>query len=82
MFNIVITRTTLEKRPAGKEWEPTGHMHDCGSPGCKRMAYTPEIDKITEIECKLYEQSIENLNLEAVILAVNGMPHHYCAGVK
>ncbi len=64
MFTITITKTIIEERPAGKDWELTGK-------DTPAYAYTPEIVKKKEVELKIYEQIVEGLDIVKVIEAVN-----------
>ena len=64
MFTITITKKTIEERPAGKDWELTG-LDD------PKYAYTPEIVKKRKVEQKIYEQTVEKINISNVIIAVN-----------
>lgn len=42
--------------------------------GQQTMGWTPEVDSTRDESRDLYEQTVETLDLPAVILAVNGMP--------
>ncbi len=64
MYTIVITKTTIEERPAGQDWERTGKDEP-------KYAYTPEITKKREVELKIYEQTVDELDIRAVIESVN-----------
>lgn len=68
MYTITITKTTIEEKPAGQEWEITGKKREGGG---DTYAYTPEIVKKKEVELKVYEQIVDELDLKAVIAAVN-----------
>ena len=69
MFTVTITKTTIEERPAGKDWEVVK-----GSRADKDMEYgnTPEIVKKREVEQKIYEQTVDEIDITRVISAVNG----------
>lgn len=64
MFTITITSTNIEEKPAGKEWEITGEENP-------KYAYTPEIMKRREVELKIYEQTVDEIDIKSVIAAVN-----------
>ncbi len=49
MFTVTITKTTIEERPAGKDWRLIGNE------GVAKYGYTPEIVKNREVELKVYE---------------------------
>lgn len=68
MFTVKITKTTIEERPAGKEWEV---VKGCRADKDREYGYTPEIVKKREVELKVYEQTVDKINIKAVIEAVN-----------
>ena len=69
-FTITIRTNFIDERPAGKEWlvdsEKQGDVRNVPEYG-----YTPEIIKKTEFQLKLYEQTVEEIDIKAVIAAVN-----------
>lgn len=65
MFTVTIKKKTIEEVPTGKEWERTGEDNP-------KYAYTPEIVKKREVELKIYEQTVEEIDITRVISAVNG----------
>ena len=69
MFTVTITKTTIEEKPAGKEWQVVS-----GSKENKdhEWGYTPEIMKKKEVELKVYEQTVDEMDITRVISAVNG----------
>ena len=69
MFTVTITKTTIEEKPAGKEWKVVkGSTVDRTA----EYDYTPEIVKKKEVEQKIYEQTVEEIDVTRVISAVNG----------
>lgn len=64
MFTVTITKKTIEEKPAGREWEITGLDEP-------KFAYTPEITKKREVELKIYEQTVDEIDIKTVIAAVN-----------
>lgn len=64
-YTITITKTERVVRKAGKQWEK---LKDGGDYG-----YTPEIEKEVEVETKVLEQTLEHLDLVAVVKAINGL---------
>jgi Lhr-like helicase len=83
-YKIVIERTQDVIRKVGREWEKVGQVekkrevsfYDGQSDQPKtylsdEYGYTPEVEKTVSETVKLYEQSVEELDLAAVILAVN-----------
>ena len=68
MFKVEITEITVEEVFAGKEWKPTGKKDEHG---VIEHAYTPEITKKKKVERKVYEQTVDKMNIRRVIEAVN-----------
>jgi hypothetical protein len=66
MFKITIEETKIEKKIAGTEWERTGKDEPA-------YAYTPEIEKQVEVTREIFRQIVEEIDLEAVIKAVNSI---------
>ena len=72
MYAITITKMTIEEVPAGKEWKEHGKPVDCNE---SRFEYTPEIVKKKEVELKIYEQIVDELNIREVIAVINKPKH-------
>lgn len=68
MYEIIIKKTVLTTTTAGKEWQPLEKNGDKTHYG-----YTPEIQKDQIVSTQIYTQIVEDLDLVAVISAVNGM---------
>lgn len=68
MFIVTITKKTIEERPAGKEWEV---VKGSRTERTAEYGYTPEIMKKREVDLKIYEQTVEFIDINAVIMAVN-----------
>lgn len=64
MFTVTITKTTIEERPMGREWKK---LRD----DMPALGYTPEIMEKKEVELKVYEQTVDEIDIKAVIEAVN-----------
>ena len=71
MFTVTITKTTIKDVPAGKEWQV---IKGGKAEGNAEWGYTPEIMKKKEIELKVYEQTVEAIDIRKVITAVNENP--------
>lgn len=71
MFTVTITKTTIEERPAGKEWQV---VKGCRAEGTAEYGYTPEIVKKKEVDLKIYEQTVNEIDVKRVIDAVNCPP--------
>ena len=68
-YRITIERIETVEQDCGKEWEvveetPTGQ---------NVYGYTPSIIKPVTVEAKVYEQIVDNMELSAVIRAVNSL---------
>ena len=70
MFTVTITKTTIEERPAGKDWA----VVETDEKGCGTYGYTPEIVKKKEVKEKIYEQTVDEIDIKRVIDAVNCLP--------
>jgi hypothetical protein len=62
-FKITIQQTLDEQRHIGKEWRLVEK---------DRYDYTPETDTVATVTRILYEQTVSDLDLWAVVSAVNG----------
>lgn len=70
MYTITIKHEREESRFIGREWAITGKKDEKGNP---EYAYTPQEKETRAVESKVYEQTVEKIELEAVIFAVNKM---------
>lgn len=75
MYEIAIKKTTIEERPFGKEWQILGQKIDATkSLELQNVrGYTPEITKKQEVEVLILKQNVEELDLPAVIKAINNL---------
>jgi hypothetical protein len=65
---VVTVKAVVERvEKAGKEWART--TGDPSSP----MAYTPEIEKTVQRQVDVYEQTVDSLDIAALVLVVNGI---------
>ena len=64
-FKITITETGQERRIVGGTWE-----RGAGENG-EDFGYTPEIEATRDYERQVYQQHVDELDLKAVINAVN-----------
>lgn len=62
-FKITVEQTLDEQRHLGKEWRMVEK---------DRYDYTPETDTVATVTKTIYEQTVGELNLWAVVSAVNG----------
>lgn len=65
-FTITINAKGQEKTVSRSEWVPKAH----GSAGYE---YTPEIEATRPYEREIYSQTVDDIDLAAVIKAVNGL---------
>ncbi len=62
-FKITIEETRDVRKTIGKQWEIVGKDGERG--------YTPEVETITTERTEIYRQVVDDLDLIAVIEAVN-----------
>ncbi len=67
IYEIVIHVTKVEETKGGKQWKIVGE--DLNGKG--ELGYTPEITVEKEVRREIYSQSTTDLDLPAVIKAVN-----------
>lgn len=68
MYEIIIKRTVDATKLIGRDWVVIGQKED----GRPEYAYTPEDVKSSIEIVDVYTQKVDDLNLIAVIAAVNG----------
>ena len=68
MFKITIEKTEEVISTTGKDWKRVG-----GSDGDPNYDYTPEIEKRVEVKTEILRQVVDELDLEKVIKAINGI---------
>lgn len=86
MFEITIKETKQVKKLTGKEWkvigteevrrDPSYYQHDKNEPRTRITevsGYTPEIEKVVEVEVVVFTQKVDSMNLASVIKAINGL---------
>ena len=66
-YKVTVSAVVERVEMAGKEWarvsaDPASHF-----------AYTPEIEKVVRREVSIYEQSVDTLDMAALVLVVNGI---------
>lgn len=76
-FNIIIAETKPVTKTVGKDWHVVGQQLKASERDPQRdvaldvYGYTPEIEKTVDVTTKVYEQTVEDLELAGVIKAVN-----------
>jgi len=87
MYEITIKKTEVVRKTVGNDWEQVGESDQpCDADGGRSrnetrnsdkpvkyrvMGYTPEVEKNVEVETELLKQTVEELDLAAVIKAIN-----------
>jgi hypothetical protein len=72
MYEITIKKKDVMVTIQGAEWETIDQEPVNGSDKLKDVyGYTPEIEKREEIEIEILKQVVEELDLAAVIKAIN-----------
>lgn len=67
-FKVVVMATVERVEKAGKEWARETAADN--SP----FSYTPEIEKVVRRDVQVYEQSVDSLDVAALVAVVNGLP--------
>lgn len=74
MFKIEITEIRNQITIEGKEWTVIGEEYKEGDERpTKKYGYTPEIEKVTQQTRSVLIQCVDELNLAAVIKAINNL---------
>lgn len=78
MFKITIEETRAVRDTIGKRWEKVGQEEKTNREGTDTyladvMGYTPEVDTVCNEVRTVLLQEVGELDLKAVIRAVNGM---------
>lgn len=69
MFTITIKRAGKRTETAGGDYAIIAETPEKG----KQFGYTPLIEKVVKFDEQIYQQSVDELDMAAVIRAVNGM---------
>ncbi len=80
MFEVIIRETREVRKLQPKKWEKLGEeMKECSTYGEKKqtykadvMGYAPEVETLAMESVLVLQQNVEQLNLPAVIKAING----------
>jgi hypothetical protein len=74
-YQITISRTVTRTKKVGKQWDVIEETkNDDATRWEKKHGYTPEIVKEVEETIEVYKQTVEDLDLRTVILAINPPP--------
>lgn len=74
-FKVVITEIVTETVKGGQEWAKTGEeLVAEGSDKLKAIyGYTPVIEKTQTTEVKVFEQTVDELNMAALVSVINNI---------
>lgn len=76
-YTITITKNEPVTVKAGREWKKTGeepmYPGDETAKGLKKevYGYTPEYDKVVEQGSEIYKQTVDELDITALVQVVN-----------
>lgn len=68
-FTITITETAVVPTLTDRQWCQIGVKED----GKAEFGYTPQVETVKRVEAKRLEQTVESLDLPAVIRAINAL---------
>jgi hypothetical protein len=76
MYEITIKRTVTRTKTVGKKWDIIEeYRNEEADRWEKKHGYTPLIEKEVEETTEVYKQAVENLDLRAIVLAINPEPN-------
>lgn len=64
-YRIIIREIGTERKILPKEW------HKGAGPSGEEYGYAPEVETFVDYELNIYEQTVDNLDLPAVVSVVN-----------
>jgi hypothetical protein len=78
MFRITIEETLPVTKTIGKRWEKVGQKEEVNREGTDTyladvMGYTPEVETVVDETFTRLVQEVDELDLKAVITAINGL---------
>lgn len=74
MFKITITETREVKIKYGMKWEPISSTSSVDQiPGETKYGYTPLVEKMEMQDIQVLHQTVDKVDLVAVIKAINGI---------
>lgn len=68
-YTVKVIALIAETRVVGKEWDTLSTDKD----GKAVRGYTPEIEKTVQADMCIFEQTVETLNIGALVLVVNNL---------
>lgn len=69
-YKVVVTAIVEREEVAGGSWEILEKKAD----GSEPRGYTPQVKKIVRREEKVFEQTVDTLNMAGLVLVVNKLP--------
>jgi len=79
-YKIIITELGEERKIIPREW--VAGAADVTEKRPSGMGYAPEVETLVEVERKVLEQNVSDLDLIAVIKAVNNIETEISLGQK
>ena len=68
-YKVTVEAVIRRVEKAGKEWQRTSDNPN------DKYAYTPEIEKTVERSVKIFQQTLDHLELPALVAVVNKLPN-------
>lgn len=73
-YKVTVTATFEQTENVGKDWKEIDQTVQDGTDKLKPVyGYTPEIQKTVRRDMQVYEQTVDQLNLAALVGVVNGL---------
>lgn len=74
-YKVTVEAIVTTTKTVGHEWATIAHEPIPGTDGKTKpiLGYTPQVEKSTTEVCKVYEQSVDSLDLAALVSVVNGI---------
>jgi hypothetical protein len=74
-YRITVTAIIERTETVGKEWTTVAHEPIGDGSGKTKpiLNYTPEIEKVVTKEVQVFEQRVDELDMAALVLVVNGI---------
>jgi hypothetical protein len=69
-YQVVVTKIDRVTETGPRRWEK---MYDHPAPGVEQYGYAPPIEETRRVEVEVLKQTVEALDLAAVIRAINNL---------
>lgn len=73
-YKVVVSAVVEREQKVGKDWAIVGEEIKEGDKPTKVYGYTPEITKTTRVDLQVFEQTVDTLDMAALVSVVNGLP--------